>query len=109
MAIPKNNIRGLQDINTFTGRVDKLHEAYKKFQRIGVLEMEKVRRSKERESAFFRVKVIDDRFREIETEKEVLIKNLGFEQSAEEEHSKEPDSEPKQGKDSNKEGFTIKY
>lgn len=109
MAIPKNNIRGLQDIRTHTGKVDKVHETYRAYQRIGVLEMERVRKTKERESAAFRAKIIDDRFDEIDTEKEKILTDLGLEQKDEEKSLEELEPEPEPMKEGKKEGFTIKY
>jgi len=73
MAIPKRNIRGLQDIRTLSGRVDQTSLAYKAYMKVACLEMEKVRRGKERESASFRVKNIDARVKEIEDEKAAIL------------------------------------
>ncbi len=76
MAIPKSNTRGLQDIRTLSGRVDQVFQPYRAYLRIGCLEMEKARRGKEKESAIHRVKNIDQRYREIEAEKDALLENL---------------------------------
>jgi hypothetical protein len=76
MAIPKKNIRGLQNIRSHSGRGDQVSEPYKVFLRIGSLEMEKARRGKEKESAMLRVKVINERFQEIDSEKAELLKEL---------------------------------
>jgi hypothetical protein len=73
MAIAKRNIRGLQDVPTLSGRVDQTSLPYKAYMKVACLEMEKVRRGKERESASFRVKNIDARFKEIEDEKAALL------------------------------------
>jgi len=73
MAIQKRNIRGLQDVPTLSGRVDQTSLPYKAYMKVACLEMEKVRRGKERESASFRVKNIDARFKEIEDEKAALL------------------------------------
>jgi len=73
MAISKRNIRGLQDIPTLSGRVDQTSLPYKAYMKVACLEMEKVRRGKERESASFRVKNIDARVKEIEDEKASLL------------------------------------
>ena len=73
MTIPKRNMRGLQDIPTLSGRVDQTALPYKAYMKVACLEMEKVRRGKERESASFRVKNIDARFKEIEDEKAALL------------------------------------
>jgi len=77
MSIPQKKIvRGLQNIRTYSGRSDQVSEPYKDFLRIGALEMEKARRAKERESAMLRVKVIDERFRDIDAEKAEILKEL---------------------------------
>ncbi|MGA9176771.1 MAG: hypothetical protein WBZ05_05965 [Desulfobacterales bacterium] len=76
MAIPKKNIRGLQNIRCHSGKGDQVSEHYKAFLRIGCLEMEKARRGKEKESAMLRVKVINERFQEIDAEKAELLKEL---------------------------------
>ena len=73
MTIQKRNIRGLQDVPTLSGRVDQTALPYKAYMKVACLEMEKVRRGKERESASFRVKNIDARFKEIEDEKAALL------------------------------------
>jgi len=77
MAIPRRTIRGVQSIRTNSGKVDIFHEPHRAYMQISCLEMEKVRRSKERESAMQRVRQIDARFREIEKEKAYLLKGLG--------------------------------
>jgi hypothetical protein len=77
MAIPKKNVRGLQDIRTLSGNVDQRSVPHRAYMRITVLEMEKARREKEKESAMHRVKNIDGRFREIEAEKDELLRAVG--------------------------------
>ncbi|MBI2191525.1 MAG: hypothetical protein HYU36_06035 [Planctomycetes bacterium] len=76
MPNPKRVLRGLQDIRTSAGRVDAVAAPYRVFMRVTCLEMEKARRSKERESAMLRVKMIDERLREIEGEKGELLNGL---------------------------------
>ncbi len=76
MAELKRNIRGLQDIHTLSGRVDQTTIPYRAYMRVSCLEMEKYRRGKELDSATQRVKNIGDRFREIESEKAVLMQAL---------------------------------
>ena len=73
MTIQKRNILGLQDIPTLSGRVDQTSLPYKAYMKVACLEMEKARRGKERESASFRVKNIDARFKEIEDEKAAIL------------------------------------
>jgi flavoprotein len=76
MSANKKILRGLQDIRTLSGRVDRAIVPYKEYMKISCLEMEKSRRRKERESAMQRVKNIDMRIREIDAEKAVLLQNL---------------------------------
>jgi hypothetical protein len=77
MGIPKRNIRSLTDIRTLSGSVDQAAIPYRAYMKISCLEMEKLRRGKERESAVHRMKNIDTRFQEIEAEKAALLQALG--------------------------------
>jgi len=78
MVIPKRTIpiRGLTDIRTLSGSVDQAAIPYRAYMKISCLEMEKLRRGKERESAEHRMKNIDARFQEIEAEKAALLQAL---------------------------------
>ncbi|MBI5789443.1 MAG: hypothetical protein HZA78_11395 [Candidatus Schekmanbacteria bacterium] len=85
MAIPRTNIqniRGLQDIRTHSGRVDQEATPYRTHLKLSYLELEKVRRGKEKESALQRVKNIDARFQEIEVQKARLLKVLAKQKDA---------------------------
>lgn len=73
-ATGKKVIRGVQHIRTLAGRSDQSRQPYQAYLRIGALEMEKARRTKERESAMMRVNNIDARCNEIEAEKKALLK-----------------------------------
>jgi hypothetical protein len=77
MAVPKRNLHGLQNIRTLSGNVDQKSVPYRAFMRLTVLEMEKARRGKERDSAVHRVKNIEARFHEIEAEKDELLRAVG--------------------------------
>lgn len=77
MSITKKTLKGLQDIHTYSGRVNQVFQPYKAYMRISCLEMEKARRGKERESAMHRVNNIDARFEEIEAEKAKILAFLG--------------------------------
>jgi hypothetical protein len=107
MAIPKRSMRGLQDINTFSGRVDQVSKPYKAYMRIASIEMEKVRRGQERESAMHRVKNIDERFNEIEAEKTALLQALGERNEGHSTRAQGIDEKP--GTRRNPEGFKIRY
>jgi len=76
MAIPKRNLHGLQDIRTLSGSVDQITIPYRAYMKLSCLEMEKIRRNKERESASKRIVDIDTRFKEIETEKAAMLQVL---------------------------------
>jgi len=73
----KTNLRGLRDIRTHSGRVDRVGVPYKAYMKISCLEMEKARREKEKGSAQLRIRNIDKRLEEIEAEKDATLKNLG--------------------------------
>ncbi len=108
MAIPKGNMRGLQDIRTLSGKVDQTFQPYRAYLRIGGLEMEKARRNKERESALHRVKIIEERFQAIDAEKTALLRNL------ERKNSNAQPADTKKGEPigeshPKKSGFRIKY
>ena len=77
MAAAKNEtIRGVKDIRTHAGRTNLAAPSYQAYFRIGALEMEIARRATERESAMRRVNNIDARVREIEAEKNALLKKI---------------------------------
>lgn len=101
-------IRGLNNIRTRSGTSDQVSEPYKAFLRIGSLEMEKARRSKERESAMLRVQNIDSRFREIDAEKEELLESTGIGRVAGNEKT-DPVAGPKSANGANRDGFKFTY
>jgi len=73
----KANLRGLRDIRTHSGRVDRVEVPYMAYMKISCLEMEKTRREKERASSEARIRNLDKRLEEIEGEKDATLKNLG--------------------------------
>lgn len=77
MPKPKSNMRGLQNIKTYTGRLSSMTEPYRAFMRLSCLEMEKARKGKERDSALQRVALIEERFREIDAEEAELLAAVG--------------------------------
>jgi len=72
----KRTIRGVQNIKTLSGRSDDGTIPYKAYMKLCILEMEKFRRGKEKESAMERVRRIDQRFQDIETERHEIIAAL---------------------------------
>jgi len=65
--------KGLRDIPTLSGRVDRVSLPYRAFLKISCLEMEKVRRTRERVAALKTMEKIDIRLQEIEKEKVALL------------------------------------
>lgn len=74
MATP---LRGLRDIRTHSGIANETLHPHMAYMRITCLEMEKARRGKERASATRLVQKIDMRFKEIEVEKDRLLRAMG--------------------------------
>lgn len=101
MAIPR---RSLSDIRTHSGRVDQANIPSRAYLKLSCLEMEKARRSKERESAIQRVKFIDARFQEIEGEKDELLKSL-----AERKNGKPIDARLNPAPQKKPGGFKLRY
>jgi hypothetical protein len=73
MAISTRPPRTVSDIKTHSGRVSTNHEAYRDYFQVGALELERWRRTKEREAALSRIASIDNRIAEINQEKEILL------------------------------------
>ncbi len=73
MPIP---LRGLKNLRTMAGRVDRLSVPYMAQMQITCLEIEKARRTSERRSASRRVAEIDSRLQEIEVEKQAIMRAL---------------------------------
>lgn len=74
MAMPR---RGIQDIRSLTGRVKKATLPHEVFLRISQIEMEKARKTRESEKAQQLVADIAARLKEIEAEKEALLRGVG--------------------------------
>jgi hypothetical protein len=65
--------RGLQDIRTMSGRISEEANPQRKYLTLAILELEKARRSQERESARGRIENIDQRLAEIAEEEAGLL------------------------------------
>ncbi|MGA2936975.1 MAG: hypothetical protein ABSF52_07745 [Syntrophobacteraceae bacterium] len=76
MTIPSVTIKGLQDIRSHSGRAREGAIPYKAYMRLSCLEMEKFRRARERESAMVRVRNIDARFQEIDSEEAMILRAI---------------------------------
>lgn len=73
MAIPQ---RGLKDVRTLSGSGDGIAQPHKVHLKISCLELERLRRGKEREAARQRIEVIDKRTEAIDAEKKALLQLL---------------------------------
>ena len=68
--------RTMRDIKTLSGRVDRIANPYMAYMQITCMEMEKVRKGREKESALQRVQNLDARLQEIEVQKASLLRAL---------------------------------
>ena len=72
----KRIMRGVQDIKTLSGHADEGTIPYKAYMKLSILEMEKFRRGKEKQNALEKVRKIDQRFRDIEAERQKIMTAL---------------------------------
>ena len=78
MAITKHRskLKGLADIRTLSGRGVSEQQVYQVYLKLGALEMEKLRRQKEQNSAFERINNISHRLKDIDDEIDLLCQSL---------------------------------
>lgn len=77
--------KGIREIRTLSGQVERVALPYRAYLKISCLEMEKARRTREKESARENIARIDARLAEIEAEKTALLqalKDMAREESA---------------------------
>ena len=72
----KRIMKGVQDIRTLSGRANEGSLPYKAYMKLSILEMEKFRRGKEKQSALERVQKIDQRFQDIEATRQEIFSAL---------------------------------
>jgi len=72
----KRIMRGVQDIRTRSGCADEGAIPYKAYMKLSILEMEKFRRGKEKTNALEMVHHIDQRFLDIEVERQKIMTAL---------------------------------
>lgn len=99
--------RGLQDIRTHAGRAEEIRLPHQVLLRVAWLEMEKHRRVSERQSAVHRMRNIEQRVKEIETEQQSLLEKVPISRQSRRRH-------PQRGCDArngggNGAGFKIRY
>jgi len=89
MSGTQRNVRSMRNVKTsLGGGADDLALAYKAYLRITCLEMERERRMREKESAQKRIAAVDSRMREIDGEKDRLLKAQG-ERTVDGQHSED--------------------
>lgn len=92
--------RSLRDIRTLAGRVGKVSTPHNAFMRISHIELEKARRSREKEAATQLIADIDERIGEIEAEKAEILQKL---------ENGHLETETSSGPDRKTGGFKIRY
>lgn len=105
----KSNLRGLRDIRTRSGRVERMGVPYMAYMKISCLEMEKARREKEKSSAEARIRNINQRLGEIEDEKGCILVHLGERQSDSVPNPGRVADDGSPGGSTGGPGFKIKY
>lgn len=99
--------RGVQDIRTISGKMDRTAIRSRAYLRVACLEMERERRERERESALTRVQNVDARYLEIDAEKSMLLEALGIQAGAETADAASAPGRPASRRAQG--GFTIRY
>ena len=89
MAGPRRTMR---DIKTLSGRVDRIANPYMAYMQITCLEMEKVRKGRERAAAQQRLEILNARIRDIDSEKASLLRALSERETAQ--AAEVPDTRP---------------
>lgn len=74
MSVKERKIRGLRDIRTNVDRIDQFVAPYKGYLRIGSLEMERARKLVERGNLAERLRVIEERCRQLDAEKKLIMR-----------------------------------
>ncbi len=105
----KSNLRGLRDIRTRSGRVDRSDVPYMAYMKVSCLEMERARRNLEKASAQARITNIDKRLEEIDVEKGGLLSRLDEPSSRGSLRSADGSNQPDQVRGESSSGFRIRY
>ncbi len=109
MAITSRTIKGLQDIRSLSGRAREGAIPHKAYMRLSCLEMEKFRRAREKESAMVRVRNIDARFREIDSEEAMILRAMKERDGTGPSEAPERDNWRNSAEAKNTGGFKLKY
>ena len=98
--------RGLSDIRTMSDMLTETSNPQRKFLKLAMLSMEKVRRGNERESARCRIEDIDARTAEIEAESENLMQLV---EAGRNTTGNNKDNQPKPALRLNGHGLKLRY
>lgn len=104
MAIITRPPRTVSDIKTHSGRASRDHQIYRDYFHVGALELERWRRTLERNVASSRIASIDSRITDIDKEKEALL--AGAAAACETVYSK---GKPEATENKKSSGLRIKY
>jgi hypothetical protein len=99
--------RGLQNICTMSDRIGNAGSPQRKYLTLAMLELERVRRSKEKQNACERLDISDRRLAEIEDEQTGLLAAAEAEM-AETSSAREP-NEPDRADSEAEQGFDLSY
>lgn len=101
--------RGLKDIRTLSGSGDGIAQPHKVYLKISCLELERLRRGKEREAAGKRTEDIDKRMEEIDAEKKALLHTLPPDVAKASETSASPQAQAQTSRRRGKRGLAFRY
>ena len=104
MPIPR---LGLSNIRTISGKVKQVIVPYRAYMQVTCLEMEKARRSAERQSAMARVTAIDCRLAAIDREKHGLLRSI--DEPGRGASLQHPEAQAGRGARSSARGFKFRY
>jgi hypothetical protein len=104
MTIITRPLRTISDIKTHSGRASSDHQIYRYYFQVGALELERWRRTVERNVAISRIASIDSRITDIDKEKDALLAGAAASSAAIYNNGK---SEPTENNKSS--GLRIKY
>jgi len=98
--------RGLTDIRTMSDLTTETSNPQRKFLKLAMLAMERIRRGKEKASARHRIEDIDARFAEIEAETKSLMQLVNAEGDT---GDGAQSNQPKTGRQTNIRGLKFRY
>jgi hypothetical protein len=103
------NLRGLRDIRTHAGKVQRVTVPYMAYMKISCLEMERARREREKRSAQSRIDNINSRLAEIDSEKDTVLRALGERGGLRSGEESAPQKRSPRSQAQSKDGFKIRY